>query len=294
MGRAFCFLILPPYFGSIDMADALLAGTHLDRIIARTRADLSLRKSVDRLRELERMAARHTPRGFAAALRQVAKTRPAVIAELKKASPSKGLIRENFDPASLARSLQSSGAACLSVLTDEPFFQGSLRNLGMASSATNLPCLRKDFIVDDFQIIEARAHHADAILLIVAALTDAELKHLRTAARASELDVLCEVHNRAELDRALTLNCEMYGINSRDLRTFQVDPAASMELVQYLPADCVRVAESGISTFADIHRMSQAGFNAFLIGESLMRARDPGAALSDLLNGSGAGQRHVD
>lgn len=234
------------------------------------------------------MAAEHTPRGFAAALRRMAETRPAVIAELKKASPSKGLIRPDFDPAAIAHSLEKGGAACLSVLTDEPFFQGSLQNLEIASHSTSLPCLRKDFIVDEFQIVEARAHRADAILLIVAALSDGELKHLRQSARDLQLDVLCEVHNRAELDRALPLDCEMYGVNSRDLRTFVVDVAASEELAQHLPETAIRVAESGLGSHADIGRMQQAGYNAFLIGESLMRATDPGQALASLLQPSAA------
>jgi indole-3-glycerol phosphate synthase len=257
-------------------------GTHLDRILVRTRADLALRRTTERMRELEVQAAQHTPRGFAAALHTAAKTRPAVIAELKKASPSKGLIRPDFDPAALAQTLERGGAACLSVLTDEPFFQGGLRNLEIASASAGLPCLRKDFIVDEFQIVEARAHCADAILLIVAALTDTELRDLRAVARALHLDVLCEVHDRAELDRALPLECEMYGVNSRNLRTFTVDTAAAEELAQHLP-DAVRVAESGLGSYADIQRMTRAGYNAFLIGESLMRAADPGEALAALL-----------
>ena len=261
-----------------------MTGTHLDRIVERTRADLSRRQTPERLRELERMAAEHAPRGFASALRQAANTRPAVIAELKKASPSKGLIRPEFHPAELAKSLEAGGAACLSVLTDEPFFQGTLEYLQTASGATHIPCLRKDFMVDEFQIVEARAYRADAILLIVAALTDGELKHLRQAARAAQLDVLCEVHNREELDRALDLDCELYGVNSRDLRTFAMNPATTEELAQHLPADAVRVAESGIGSHADIERMLRAGYSAFLVGESLMRQPDPGQALSALIH----------
>ena len=259
------------------------ADTHLGRILAQTRSDIPARRTSAALRELEALATRHVPRGFAAALGSAAETRPAVIAELKKASPSKGLIRPDFDPAALAQSLQRGGAACLSVLTDEPFFQGSLRNLQVASAATALPCLRKDFIVDEFQILEARAHYADAVLLIVAALSDDELKHLRASARDLQLDVLCEVHNRAELDRALPLGCEMYGVNSRDLRTFKVDVPAAEELAQHLPLNAVRVAESGLGSHQDILRMQRAGYNAFLIGESLMRAADPGTALAALL-----------
>lgn len=260
------------------------AETHLQRIVARTRADLPTRRTPERIRELEHMAARHTPRGFAAGLSAAASTRPAIIAELKKASPSKGLIRPDFQPAELAKSLERGGAACLSVLTDEPFFQGSLENLRTASDCVRLPCLRKDFMVDPFQVLEARAYGADAILLIVAALTDAELRQLRASAREHGLDVLCEVHNRAELDRALPLDCELIGVNSRDLRTFAVDIAAAEQLAQHLPADVVRVAESGIGSYADVERMMRAGFNAFLVGESLMRQPDPGVALQALMH----------
>ncbi len=257
--------------------------TVLERILVRTRQDLKLRAArVDRA-DLERRAAAHTPRGFVAGLRAAAVQRPAVIAELKKASPSKGLIREYFEPAELARTLEAHGAAALSVLTDEPFFQGGLRNLELASAACGLPCLRKDFIVDEFQIAEARAHGADAILLIAAALTDAGLRELRAAAKRWGLDVLCEVHTVAEIDRVLPLECEMYGVNSRDLRTFAVDTDAAERMAAMLPDASVRVAESGLSTPEGMARMAGAGFNAFLIGEALMRAADPGAALDALL-----------
>lgn len=259
------------------------SATHLDRIVARTRLDLAERMRTADMPALERRAAAHTPRGFAAGLRLAAQTRPAVIAELKKASPSKGLIRADFDAATLAAQLQRGGAAALSVLTDEPFFQGSLHNLEVASEAVTLPCLRKDFIVDPFQIVEARAHGADAVLLIAAALTDAEMKTLRRSAQDAGLDVLCEVHNEEEIQRVLPLACELYGVNSRDLRTFQVDSAASEKMAAMLPSNAVRVAESGIGSAAGIARMQAAGFNAFLIGESLMRAADPGAALEALL-----------
>ncbi len=257
--------------------------TILDRIVAQTRQDLAVRKGRAEVAEVERRAAAHAPRGFAAALRTAALTRPAVIAELKKASPSKGLIRESFDPAGLARTLEQHGAAALSVLTDEPFFQGSLRNLEVASAACALPCLRKDFIVDEFQIVEARAHGADAVLLIAAALTDVELRSLRAVAKELALDVLCEVHTAQEIDRVLPLGCEMYGVNSRDLRTFKVDVDAAERMAAMLPADAVRVAESGLSTPEGIARMVAAGFNAFLIGETLMRAENVGAALNGLL-----------
>ena len=260
-----------------------MTGTYLDRILAQTRADLQLRKSSADRRALESAATAHTPREFAAALKTAARDRPAIIAELKKASPSKGLIRAEFDPAQLAIQLERCGAAAFSVLTDVPFFQGSLRNLQIASAATHLPCLRKDFIVDEFQIMEARAHGADAILLIAAALSDGELRALREAARTADLDVLCEVHSPEEIERVLPLGCEMYGVNSRDLRTFHVDAAAAETMAAMLPSDAVRVAESGMGSAADIARMQAAGFNAFLIGESLMRAADPGAALAALL-----------
>lgn len=265
------------------MPNATATETHLDRIVAQTRRDLAERMARTDRAALERAAAARQPRGFAAALRRAAETRPAVIAELKKASPSKGLIRAEFDPAALAMTLEGAGAAALSVLTDEPFFQGSLRNLEIASATVAIPCLRKDFMVDPFQVVEARAHGADAILLIVAALTDAELRTLREAARAAGLDVLCEVHSPAEIERALPLGCEMYGVNTRDLRTFHVDSEAALAMAQMLPTDAVRVGESGIRNADDIARMTKAGFNAFLVGESLMRASDPGAALRELI-----------
>ena len=174
----------------------------------------------------------------------------------------------------------------LSVLTNEKFFQGSLENLRRASAAVKLPCLRKDFMVDEFQVLEARANGADAILLIVAALSDAELRMLRESARSFELDVLCEVHDRDELERALALECECVGVNSRDLRTFEVSLDRACELAATLPASAVKVAESGIHTGADLQRLRAAGFDAFLIGESLMRQTEPGAALKKLLSES--------
>src|SRR6202012_2252799 len=223
------------------------------------------------------------PRGFARALKQKAAGGPAVIAELKKASPSKGLIRPDFDPAVLAAGFARGGAAALSVLTDEPFFQGSLHNLEAASQSSNLPCLRKYFIVDEFQLLEARAHKADAILLIAAALSDQELRQLTAQAHALELDVLCEVHTAEELDRVLDLDCDAVGINNRDLKTFAVRLEVSLDLASRLPAAAVRVSESGIETAEDMNRLRAAGFHAFLIGESLMRKPDPGAALQNML-----------
>ncbi len=234
---------------------------------------------------LERRAAGHTPRGFAQALRAASAAGPAILAELKKASPSKGLLRESFDAAALARELEEDGAAALSVLTDEPFFQGSLRTLELASGASSLPCLRKDFIVDEYQIVEARAHAADAILLIAAALSEAELKRFTEAAHALALDVLCEVHTREELERVAHLGCDLYGVNNRDLKSFGVRLETSLELAPLLPSSAVKVAESGIAGAADVARLRQAGFDAFLVGERLMREAAPGAALRALLAG---------
>ena len=256
---------------------------YLPEILANTRAEVAARKASANLPALEKAAAAHQPRGFARALRERAKSGPAVIAELKKASPSKGLIRAEFDAAALAPELEANGASVLSVLTDEKFFQGSLENLRRASAAVKIPCLRKDFMVDEFQVLEARANAADAILLIVAALTDAELRTLRDAARRYELDVLCEVHDAEEVERALALDCECVGVNSRNLKTFEVSLERTIELVQKLPAHAVKVAESGIGSRADMERLRAGGYDAFLIGESLMRAPRPGAALRELL-----------
>lgn len=256
---------------------------YLPEILEHTRGVVEKRKASADLAQLEQQAAAHRPRGFALALRAKALRGPAVIAELKKASPSKGLIRSNFDAASLAIEMKQAGAAVLSVLTDEKFFQGSLDNLRRASEATFIPCLRKDFIVDPFQILEARANCADAILLIVAALNDDELHALRDEARRRELDVLCEVHDEAELNRALTLDCECIGVNSRDLRTFEVSLDRARKLAAKLPESSVRVAESGIHTREDMQSLRSAGYEAFLIGESLMKQSRPGAALKSLL-----------
>jgi indole-3-glycerol phosphate synthase len=241
---------------------------------------------------LERRAAEHAPRGWARALRARAAEGPAVIAEVKKASPSKGLIREDFDAAWLAERFEAGGAAALSVLTDEPYFQGGLGNLERASAAVRLPCLRKDFMVDEYQLLEARAHRADAILLIVAALSGAELKRFSVAARGLDLDVLVEVHTADELNLFLDAvgaeGADAIGVNNRDLKSFEVRLGTSIELVALIPSSVVRVAESGISTPDEMARLRAAGFDAFLIGESLMRQADPGAALKELLEGVAA------
>jgi len=257
--------------------------TQLETILAHTRLEVRERRVTADLALLERQAAAHQPRGFEGSLRLAAESGTAVIAELKKASPSRGLIRPDFEPFALAKSLEAAGAAALSVLTDREFFQGSLENLTRASAAVQIPCLRKDFIVDPFQVLEARAAGADAILLIVAALDDAELARLYADARELELDVLCEIHDREELQRAVALGFTLIGVNSRNLHTMQVDPQTQIELAHLLPRTVVRVAESGIRRAADIARMTGAGFDAFLVGESLMREPDPGVALAGLL-----------
>jgi indole-3-glycerol phosphate synthase len=266
--------------------------TILTTILAATRATVAAAKKHVPLAELELRATAHRPRGWAGALRLKAAAGPAVIAEIKKASPSKGLIRADFDVEWLARRYRAGGAAALSVLTDEPYFQGSLRNLELASAAVPLPCLRKDFMVDEYQIVEARAHRADAILLIAAALADGELRHLAEVAKGFSLDVLVEVHTGEELDRVLNVlgetGADAIGVNSRNLKTFDVCLENALALVERIPASVVRVAESGISTAEDIAGLRQAGYDAFLIGESLMRQPDPGAALAALLAGTAA------
>jgi indole-3-glycerol phosphate synthase len=234
-------------------------------------------------RELEKRAAAHAPRGFRRALESAGRTGIAIIAELKKASPSRGLIRKDFDPVTLAVELEQAGAAALSVLTDEGFFQGSLANLRAASENTRRPCLRKDFIVDEFQLLEARANCADAVLLIVAALEDSELKALATKAAGYKLDVLCEVHDAEELQRALNAGCRIIGVNNRDLKTFKVDLETALRLAEEIPSDSLAVAESGIESGADIVRLRAAGFGAFLIGETLMKATRPGEALRGMI-----------
>ena len=277
---------------NLSIPMAIHTSTHLDTILATTRSTVAASKKAVPLSDLEQRAAAHHPRGWAEALRKRSATGPAVIAEIKKASPSKGLIRPDFDVEWIARRYRAGGAAALSVLTDEPFFQGSLRNLELASAASPLPCLRKDFMVDEYQIVEASAHRADAILLIAAALTDAEMRHLAEVANGFSLDVLVEVHTGDELDRVLnTLGTEganAIGVNNRDLRSFDVRLETSLELVERIPSSVIRVTESGIGTVADITRLRQAGFDAFLIGESLMRQADPGAALAALLGSAPA------
>jgi indole-3-glycerol phosphate synthase len=255
----------------------------LDEILAHTFLQVNARKAVADYALLEQQAATHIPRGFTARLRAVASSGPAIISEIKKASPSKGLIRTDFYPEKLARSFEAAGAAALSVLTDQEFFQGSLEDLTTASQAVKIPCLRKDFILDPFQILEARAAGADAILLIVSAHTDAALAALRDEAYRMGLDVLCETHDRVELDRATQLGFDLIGVNSRDLRTFSVRTESFLELAPFMPAGAIVVAESGIRTADEIAKLNDAGYDAFLVGETLMRQPDPAAMLALLL-----------
>ena len=264
------------------IAFALMPVT-LESILAATRQRLFQRRHSVDVRALERAAEQHAPRGFRDRLQHGAEDGIAVISELKKASPSKGLIRADFQPALLARELELAGAAALSVLTDQQFFQGSLDYLRAASAATLLPCLRKDFIVDEFQIVEARAYSADAVLLIVAALSHEELVKLARSASSHGLDVLCEAHDEDELQRALDAGCNLIGINSRNLRTFEVTLDTALRLAEKIPSGCLRVAESGIHSGADIARLKATGYDAFLIGESLMKQERPGEALKKLL-----------
>ncbi len=255
----------------------------LDRILESTRAKVACAKRSADLRELERRAEKQAPRGFRCALAEKSKSGIAVIAELKKASPSKGRIRQNFLAPELARELEKAGAAALSVLTDEEFFEGSLANLTEASAAVRIPCLRKDFIVDEFQLLEARANSADAVLLIVAALSNAELNRLALAANLHGMDILCEVHDEVELHRAIDAGCDLIGVNSRDLRTLTVDAETAFRLALRIPRNILAVAESGIRVGIEVTELRAAGYQAFLIGESLMRAESPGNALRELL-----------
>jgi indole-3-glycerol phosphate synthase len=261
--------------------------TRLEQILTVTRERVVLSKQQANMRVLEQMAGSYVPRGFRRRLAAMAQASPAVIAELKKASPSKGVIRKNFQVDRLATQLAQAGASALSILTDEQSFQGSLANLLEASALTDVPCLRKDFIVDEFQILEAKAYHADAILLILAALDDAEFRHLLAHARAAGLDALCEVHNEDELKRALDGGADIIGVNSRDLRTFEVKLDTLQELAAKIPSNMLRVAESGISKGAEIRELYDFGYQAFLIGETLMRAEDPGKKLRQLLEEAG-------
>lgn len=268
-----------------SQADGATTGGALARILATTRATVAARKAALPPAELERLAMavpRPEPHRFARALRG-----PGLgcIAEFKRRSPSAGWIRQGADPAAIARAYAAAGAAALSVLTDEPFFGGSLDDLRAARAAVDLPILRKDFVVDAYQIAEARAAGADAVLLIVAALDDAGLRGLLDEARRLDLDVLVEAHSEVEVERALALGADLLGINHRDLRTFEVDTTLAVRLRDRVPRGTVLVAESGLRTPADVARMRAGGIDAILVGEGLMRQPDPGAALAALLGG---------
>lgn len=222
-------------------------------------------------------------RDFLGAMRSaISDGRPAVIAEIKKASPSKGVIREDFIPADIAQSYAEYGAACLSVLTDRQFFQGSVDYLKQARASCPLPVLRKDFLVDPYQVYESRAMGADAVLLIAACLDDAQMKDMEAIARTLDMAVLVEVHDATEMERALRLKTPLVGVNNRNLKTFEVSLQTTVSLMQAVPADRLLVAESGIHTREDVLRLGAAGVNAYLVGEAFMRAPDPGAALASL------------
>ncbi|GAB3470186.1 indole-3-glycerol phosphate synthase TrpC [Azotobacter salinestris] len=258
--------------------------TVLEKIIARKVEEVAERSARVPLAEVEALArSASTPRGFAAALQaQVGRKQPAVIAEVKKASPSKGVLREHFAPAEIARSYEDGGATCLSVLTDVDFFQGSDAYLQEARAACGLPVIRKDFLIDPYQVVEARALGADCVLLIVAALGDAQMLELAATARDVGLDVLVEVHDGAELERALQLETPLIGINNRNLHTFEVSLETTLDLLPKVPRDRLVVTESGILNRADVELMEVSGVYAFLVGEAFMRAEKPGAELRRL------------
>jgi indole-3-glycerol phosphate synthase len=258
--------------------------TILRQILARKAEEVAARRSKASLADLEaRISEQSSPRGFYAALsRRAAAAEPAVIAEVKKASPSKGVIRENFLPVQIAQSYSAGGAACLSVLTDVDFFQGSDDYLQQARAACDLPVLRKDFTVDAYQVVEARSIGADAILLIVAALEDSQMIELAAVAAEHKLDVLVEVHDRAELDRALELSSPLIGINNRNLHSFDTSLQTTIELLPYIPPDRLVVTESGIHTADDVALMRDADVHTFLVGEAFMRAPEPGEKLREL------------
>ena len=256
----------------------------LKKIIHRKAQEIIDRKSAISLEDLIKQARTASPvRGFVDTMKQrIAAGEPAVIAEIKKASPSKGIMRENFAPAEIAKSYQAGGASCLSVLTDIDFFQGSDDYLKQARAACDLPVIRKDFIIDPYQVYEARAMGADCILLIVAVLGDDQMEALYTLARELGMDVLIEAHDEQELQRALPLNAELVGINNRNLRTFETSLNTTLELLTQIPGDRIVVTESGIHSSDDVKLMRDNQVNAFLVGEAFMRADDPGTELNTL------------
>ena len=256
----------------------------LDKINAAKREEVAAAKKKKSLEAMREDAlSRVLTRDFEGALRaKVAAGKPAVIAEVKKASPSKGVLREDFIPADIAQSYAEHGAACLSVLTDRQFFQGSADFLKQARASCDLPVLRKDFLVDPYQVYEARAMGADCILLIAASLSDAQMAEMEAVAHSMDMAVLVEVHDAQELQRALRLRTRLVGINNRDLRTFEVRLDTTLDMLADVPADRLLVTESGILQRGDVERMRAAGVHAFLVGEAFMRAPDPGEALAEL------------
>jgi len=258
--------------------------TVLEKIISRKAEEVAERKQIRSQAELQAiLPAVDEPRGFADAMQvAVAAGRSAVIAEVKKASPSKGVIRENFDPAQIARSYEMAGATCLSVLTDIDFFQGSDAYMQQARAACSLPVIRKDFMIDPYQVVEARALGADCILLIVAALEDAQMHELNDAAQQCGLDVLVEVHDADELDRALTLDTPLVGVNNRNLHNFETSLQTTIDLLERMPEDRLVVTESGIHLPEDVALMKAHDVHAFLVGEAFMRAEEPGQKLAEL------------
>lgn len=252
----------------------------LQRILQRKAEEIAAGKAITPMPELVALARDCAPvRGFEDAMRRALSRGPSVIAEIKKASPSAGVIREDFQPGAIASSYQAGGAACLSVLTDKDFFQGDARYLQEARNACSLPVLRKDFIIDPWQVLESRVMGADCILLIASALEQALMQELLQLARETGMDVLIEVHDEAEMERALRLDHDLVGVNNRNLNTFETSLATSERLKKMLTGEQLLVTESGIRTAADVKRMQRSGINAYLVGEAFMREKDPGVAL---------------
>jgi indole-3-glycerol phosphate synthase len=265
------------------MADANRGGDLLDTIVAATRRIVSTREAAVPLRELERRSAERSPTPLSLLRALTSGAKPRVIAECKRRSPSRGVLRRDYDPAAIATAYERAGAAAISVLTEPTFFDGSLEHLTAVRAVAKVPVLRKDFIVSEYQIVEARAAGADAVLLIVAALDQDDLVRLLAAARTRGLDALVEVHNQDELERAAAAGADLVGVNSRNLRTLEVTLDVTHALAPKIPRGIVKVAESGLRTREDIAALVADGYDAFLVGERLMTAPDPGAALRALL-----------